>query len=70
MRKDFDSEVLAPAKRNEAEVEVVEDESGRWKCKMVPYTICFNMDNTGEVIGVRRYKPMRMSKIYRKRNNL
>ena len=57
------------SKRSSKSSELTEGKDGNWKCKMVPYTICFNMDHAGQVIGVRRYKPVRVSKIYKRKRN-
>jgi hypothetical protein len=47
--------------------ELPKQEDGSWKCKHVPYTVCYNLDHlTGQVLDVRRFRPFRMAKIYKK----
>jgi hypothetical protein len=49
--------------------EVPQQEDGSWKCMQIPYTVCYNWDDlTGKVLDVRKFRPFRMAKIYKKRS--
>jgi hypothetical protein len=50
--------------------ELFQEEDGSWKCKSVPYTVCYLLkDLTGKVKAVRRFRPIRMARIYKRGKN-